>query len=258
MAVKKLFELLVIEPQLKTQAETTRADLKNTFEKKRHLFEEKRKTFQSTEDSSVPPTIEEQSDIQTNVPDELSWIADIWSKSLDTTLQIAAGNAWAKSDVVLDDGTVLLHEVPATALLALEKRLGDIHQLVLSVPTLDPAKGFSLDPDKGKNIYRAREVRKLRTKKVQEPITLAPATVEHPAQVQLVTIDRPIGNLIEQEWSGLVTPRIKGDMIERVEELRRAFKAALHRANTTVTQDPPLTCGQILFNRILGARAVNV
>lgn len=258
MASKRLFELLVVEPQLKTQCETTRADLKNTFEKKRHHFEEKRKTFQSSEDSGAAPVVEEQSDIQTNVADELEWLAGIWSKALDTTLQIAAGNAWAKADVVLDDGTELLKDVPATALLALEKRLGDIHQLILTIPTLDPAKGFTPDPDKGRNIYKARDVRKTRTKKVQEVITLAAATPEHPAQAQLVSVDKPIGYLIEQEWSGLITPSAKGDMIERVEELRRAFKAALHRANATVTPDPPPTCGQVLFRRILGGRAVNV
>ena len=253
MAIKKLFELLVIEPQLKTQAETTRADLKNTFEKKRHHFEEKRKTFQSSEDSGAAPVVEEQSDIQTNVRDELAWLAGIWAKSLDTTLQIAAGNAWAKADIVLDDGSVLMPEVPATALLALEKRLGDIHQLILTIPTLDPAKGFTPDPDRGRNIYKAREVRKTRTRKIQEVITLAQATPEHPAQAQLVPVDKPIGHLIEQEWSGLITPAAKGEMIERVEELRRAFKAALHRANANVVQDPPPVIGKMLFDRILGS-----
>jgi hypothetical protein len=54
---------------------------------------------------------------------------------------------------------------------------------VRSIPTLDPAKGFTHDSAKGAHVFKAREVTKTRTQKVQEPLTLAPATDKHPAQV---------------------------------------------------------------------------
>ncbi len=249
---KKLFELLVIEGQLKTQAQTTRADLRNTFEKKRHLFEEKRKTFAPVEEGA-PPVTEEQSDIQSTIASELQWIAGLWTKALDTSFQVAEGNTRARADVVLDSGTILLTNVPATALLELEKRAGELHELLQAVPTLDPAKGFQLDGAKGRHIYRAREVHKTRTRKVSKPIVLYPATPEHPAQTQLVNVDEPAGSLTEQEWSGLITPAQKASMLEKAEELRRTLKAALHRANAVELPDDLPVCGRKLFDYVLPA-----
>src|SRR5262245_34056114 len=195
---KKLFELLVVEGQLKTQATTTRTDLKATFERKRHLFEEKRKTFTPI-DAGSEPVVEEQSDIQSTVPKELRWIAGLWSKALDASYQVTEGNALARADVVLDDGRVLLQAAPATALLELEKRAGEIRDLILAVPTLDPAKGFRPDPDRGKDIARARDVTKTRTKKVEEHLVVVPPTEQHPAQVAKVSRDLVTGTIQEQE-----------------------------------------------------------
>ena len=69
----KLHELLAIESNLETQAAKVRADLANTFEKKRHLFEEKRLLFTpNTEGAQV--VTEQQTDIQTTVQKELAWV----------------------------------------------------------------------------------------------------------------------------------------------------------------------------------------
>src|SRR5215510_13480155 len=115
----KLHELLAAEGTVKTQADKVRTDLINTFEKKRHLFGEKIVTFTPNTEGAVAVT-EEQSDLQATVKKELSWIADIWSKSIDVAYQVSQSNMDARADVVLDDGTILLKNVPAIALLDLE------------------------------------------------------------------------------------------------------------------------------------------
>lgn len=247
---KKLYEVLVVEGQLKAQAQVTLNDLKATFEKKRHLFEEKRKTFQPIEEGA-PAVTEEQSDIQSTIMSELRWLANIWLKALDTSYQVADGNTIARADVVLDNNTTLLSNVPATALLELEKRANEIQAMLASVPTLDPAKSFRPDPDKGKYIYRARDVNKKRTKKVQKHIVVVPATVEHPAQVAVVNEDIETGTIQEQEWSGLIIPAHKAQMLERAEELRRAIKAALHRANAVELTATPTPVGQKIFDYLI-------
>lgn len=247
---KRLHELLAVEGQLKGQAEASRKDLRNTFEKKRHLFEEKRVTYQP-DGEGVAATVETQSDIQTGVVTELGWIAGIWTKALDASYAIASANRWATADVILDNGTVLLREVPATALLELEKRAGEMQELLSAIPTLDPAKGFTLDTARGANIYQAREVRKKRTKKTFVPLVLAAATKEHPAQVKEGYEDLPVGTLVEQEWSSLLTPAQKGVLLERVEELRRAVKQARQRANDYPLSDDKLPrCGEALFGYV--------
>ena len=60
---------------------------------------------------------------------------------------------------------------------------------------------------------------------------MVPATEKHPAQVKELMLDRPIGTVITQEWSSLITVSQKGDMLDRVEELLRAVKKARARAN---------------------------
>src|SRR5687767_8952751 len=107
MATKKLFELLVIEGQLKGQATATLNDLKNTFEKKRHLFEEKRTTFTENVEGAQA-VVESQSDIQSTVPQELNWISNILSKAIDTSYGVAVGNTLARADVILDNGEKIL------------------------------------------------------------------------------------------------------------------------------------------------------
>lgn len=226
----KLHELLAAEGTNKAQADKCRSDLINTFDKKRHLFGEKVVTFQSATEGVLPVT-EEQLTMQSTIPSELKWLADIWSKAVDAAYQIAESNMSARADVTLDDGRVLYKMAPATALLELEKRASEIHGLVSAIPTLDPAKGFKPAADKGASVYAAREVKKTRTKKVEDYIVVVPATTEHPAQVAKVTKDIDIGVISELEWSGLITPAQKADMLNRAEELRRAFKMARSRAN---------------------------
>lgn len=243
----KVHELLAAEGTVKTQADKCRGDLLNTFDKKRHLFGEKVVTFQSNAEG-VAAVTEEQSDIQSTVKTELRWIAGIWSKALDVAYQIAESNMGARAQVVLDDGTVLLSNIPATALLELEKRAGEIHALITAIPTLDPAKGFKPDADRGEGIYRARDVIKTRTKKVPKVIVKYDATKEHPAQTEMVHVDEPTGVIREQEWSGLITPAEKADMLARAEELRRALKTARSRANESEAATGKL--GTLLFDYV--------
>jgi len=224
----KLHELLAVGGNLEQQAVKTRNDLKATFEKKRHLFEKKLVTFKSNAEG-VEPVIEGQSEIQSTVQKELDWIGGIISKSIDVSHQIDVGNTQAKADIVTEGGETVVKDVPATTLLSLEKELKEVQSLFASIPTLDPAKGFVKDVESG--YYRARDVNKTRTKKEQRPLVLAPATDKHAAQVQLITEDVPTGTIQEQEWSSLLTPAEKSELLERCDVLLRAVKKARARAN---------------------------
>jgi hypothetical protein len=226
----KLHELLAVDSNLKGQAQKTRTELQATMEKKKHLFQEKLVTFISNEEGK-PATTREQSDIQTTVRKEVAWLKPILEKSIDASYVIDIANTTAKADIVLEDGTILVKDVPATALLQLEKRVKEVQEFVKSLPTLDPAKGFKPDTTREVGIYIARQVDKVSTQKIQEPLVLAPATKEHPAQVQLISKDVPVGTIQEQEWSSMLTPAMKADLLERGEELYRAVTKARSRAN---------------------------
>lgn len=229
----KLHEILAVESNLKGQAETTRQDLKATFASKRHHFTQRVVTFTPTSDNGdgAQAVTEESLDLQTTVAKELRWIGNIIAPAIDAGLKVADANTRAKANIVLEDGTVIAENVPATALLELEKRVAEIADLVSSIPTLDPAKGFVPDSTIGVGVFKARADRKIRTRKDVKVLTLAPATDKHPAQAQAINVDVPVGEVVTQEWSGLLSVAQKGDMLERVERLRRAVKQARARAN---------------------------
>lgn len=252
--VVRLHELLAVEGQLKGQAETTRKELAATFDKKRHLFEEKVVVF-TPADEGKEPVREQQSSIMTTVKSELGWITGIWAKALDTSFRVQQTCQSAKADVILEDGTVLLKDAPVLALLELEKRCTEMGELAKQIPTLDGAKGFVADEQRGKGYFRALPRRTFRTKKEQTPIVLYPATPEHPAQTQLITQDVVTGVVQEQEWSAFISSAEKGDIIARVEELQRAVKKARMRANLEATPDETQIGAKLLNFVFTGARS---
>ncbi len=226
----KLHELLAVESAHETQAAKCAAELSDTFQKKRHHFEEKRIVFFPNGEGQSAVT-ETQSDIQTTVSTELTWIGGFIKKSWDASYQVAEANTKARADIVLEDGTTLAKDIPATALLELEKRVTQLQNLLTNIPTLDPTKGFKADSQRGKGIYQAREISKPRTKKEKKVIVKYEATKEHPAQTEILDQDTTVGRIQEQEWSSLITPAEKADLLGRVEILGRAVRRARSRAN---------------------------
>jgi hypothetical protein len=226
----KLHELLAVDGNLENQSGKCRADLAKTFEGKKHHFSEKLVTFTPNTEGH-PAETTEQSDIQNTVKKEIGWICGIMAKSMDASHQIDMANTLAKADVTTEDGETILKDVPATSLLQLEKRIKEVHDLVVAIPTLDPAKGFAQDPQREPGIFKARDVTKPRTKKDQRPLVLYDATKEHPAQTQLITQDIVVGTIREQEWSSLITPAMKSDILGNCDVLLRAVKRARSRAN---------------------------
>lgn len=225
----KLHELLAVDGNLKGQALKTRTDLTQTFEKKKHLFEEKLSTY--TPDNGGPAETREQKDIQSTVRKEVDWITPILVKSWDAAYAIDIANVSAKGDIILDNDEVLAKDVPATALLQLEHRVKEVLELVKVIPTLDPTKGFRPDEQREKGIFKARENRKDKTEKTEDFVVVVPSTKEHPAQVAKVNKDVKIGTILDQEWSAMLAPATKAELITRGEELLRAVTKARSRAN---------------------------
>jgi hypothetical protein len=251
----KLHELLSVAGNLKSQADKTRTDLMETFEKKRHLFGEKVQSFTPILEGAQT-VVESQSDLQSTVPKELSWIKSHLAKALDVQYQIAVANTEAHADVVLEDGISILKNLPATGLLELENRIQEIQALVVKVPTLDPAKGFEICTERGKGIFKAREITKPRTKKVTKVLVKYAATKEHPAQTELVNEDVVVGSILEQEWSGMITPAAKADMLDRCEQLQRAVKRARSRANEMEVDVASMKIGKVLLDYVFEGNSV--
>jgi len=246
----KLHELLAVEKNLENQAAKTRTELEATFEKKRSHFSEIRKTY-SAYTEGAPVKIEEVSEIQTTVKDELLWWSAFQIKSIDLSHQVDVANTQARADVVDDDGNTILKDVPATSLLQLEKRLKEVQVLLTAIPTLDPTKGFKQDDNRSVGIYQARDVESERKTLVKKPLVLYPATDKHPAQCQILEETIATGLLRTQEWSSMLTPVMKASLLERVENLSRFVKKARARANEQDIDVSSSKIGKKLMDYIL-------
>ena len=240
----KLHELLAAVGSASDQASKVVAELMTTFDKKRHLFTEKLVTFTPNTEGALPVT-EEQLSMQSTIRKELEWLKPFWARALDAQFQVNVSNTEAKADIILEDGTKLFEAVPATALLEMEKRASEFHAFVTGIPTLDPAKGFRLDEQRGNGIYRGNLDSRTRTKKAIKVLVKYEATDKHPAQTETYTEDVPVGALATQEWSGLITPAEKAEMIARADELKRAIKVARSRANEATAST------KVVGNRLL-------
>lgn len=249
--MSKLHELLAVENDQRSQAESCRTDLKATFEKKVHHFTKKVVTFKS-DTEGVPDKTESQLDLQTTVRKELGWIGEKLAKAMDLGHQIDIANTSAKADIMLDDGTPLLKSVPSTSLLRMEHRVIELRDLVLAIPTLDPAKGFAPDTSQGPGVYKAHEKEGPRTEKQFKFVIMVPATDKHAAQVKELMADERIGTVVTQEWSSALTVADKGDMLDRVEEVLRAVKKARARANEADLDVAQNKIGDTLLKYVFG------
>lgn len=228
--MSKLHELLAVDTDVMGQAEKCRTELADTFEKKAHHFTQKTLTVKSVKEGE-PDKTEQQLDLQTTVADELKWISEKLTVALDVGHQIDVANTTAVADVSLDDGTPLLNSVPTTSLLRMTHRVTEIRDLIHKIKTLDPAKGFTLDPTQRDGVYKARDTYSHRGEKVFDYIVMVQPTDKHPAQVKELMVDKKSADILTQEWSSLITVKAKGDMLDRVEEILRALKKARARAN---------------------------
>lgn len=168
------------------------------------------------------------------------------SKSLSELFDTTAAKDWAncsaKGDIVVD-GVTLLAQVPATHLLFLDKQLSDIRKFISSIVELDPATEWTKDPNTGLN--KAAPTETIKTEKILEPLTLAPATDKHPAQVQVQNKDIVVGFWTTIKYSGALAKLHKKEYLVRVQKLINAVKGALEQAN--MAEAPSQDIGSKVF-----------
>jgi hypothetical protein len=149
---------------------------------------------------------------------------------LDVTATKDFGNAKGTASVVVGD-VVIVENAPPTFLLSLEQALTNLRTFITTLPTLDPATQWEWSPEA--DAFAARPVGTVRTEKVNVPVTLAPATDRHAAQVQMVTEDRVIGQWTTVKFSGYVKGDRVKELSDRVDRLLTAVKFAREEANAS-------------------------
>ena len=101
-----------------------------------------------------------------------------------------------------------------------------------------------------KHVLRAEPVVTVRKQRTRQYNVMVEATAEHPAQVDVVEVDKPVGEIRSHEWTGMISPRQKAALLEQVDTLIAAVKRARSRANGQLV-DPARKAGEALLAFLL-------
>ena len=232
----KLHELLPVEKDVRGTFMKIVGEVSKLFSSKKEHFEEMDKSYEPIKADDPEKLDREFKPLVTTVPKEIEFFMGHVVKVMDVILQKESSNVEANADVIiaLDDGNIEIAKgVPVAALVQMENILETVkNQVFDNIPTLEPQKHWDKDTTR-KDVYIADQIKRLRCKKVPVPIELAKATDRHPAQVQLINEDVPVGYWNQTDRSGKISPAEKSDLLARLDTLIFAVKSARARANDT-------------------------
>jgi hypothetical protein len=233
----RLHEVLAVEQDLKGNAERTRTATLEMFRSKQNRFNGVRRTFRPysvTEDAvdQGAERLEAETKLATTVATELDKAFRVAAAAITAGYQIDEANTRAKADIEVD-GDVVASNVPATFLLQLERRLRDIRSLFREAPCFDPVRAWAVDVDADRrHVLKADPVVTVRKTRTRKYNVMYEATEEHPAQIDVVEIDEPVGEIRSYEWTGMLASSKRAALVARIDALIAAVKQARSRANT--------------------------
>lgn len=240
----RLSQAVALDTNERTRVATGLTELHRRTSKA-DLFTGQSRVFHASVDGEEKPP--ESKKVQYTASQGFSELRGLMTPWFDAVLTKDTGNTKVLASVEVEG--FKLTDVPVPTLLWMEKQVEDMRKFVESMPILDPAYEWEWDANQG--IFRSAETRTISTKKVQEAIVLYPATAEHPAQTQMVQVDRPVGSWATTAMSGALSGDKKRDILTRINTLARAIKSAREEANSAKIDAREL--GEAFFDYIFGA-----
>lgn len=246
-----LHELLAVEKDAKDVFTKILDETLKTFKQKSTHFLESRKDYNPLHDDDKDRPDEEFVPMVTTVPDKLNYAQKSFIRLMDIEIQKEKANQQACADVIVElpDGNVvtLLEKAPVTFLVQMESVLERIRNLYQNIPTLDPAKEWTVDEVR-ENVYKSNPIERIRTKKIPKVIEKSPATDKFPAQTEIVYSDEPVGTWTQTFASGGLSPKQKSQVLARLDSLIVGIKIARAKANAQEIKKAKI--GQKFFNYI--------
>jgi len=222
--MKKLHELLSVEPDLRTEAQKVGDEVRETLADPKRVIGMIR-TFHPIVDDEDPEP-DERVEMSTTVIGEISRYNLAMGKFIDSTISKEMTNTEASTSLEIGGKAI---DLPATALLNLENRLAEIRKVYASVPVLDPTEIWRYEDDL--EVYVSDIRKTFKTRKVPKTHVAYDATTEHPAQVQVYHEDVRVAERETVLYSGALTVARKRELLKRIDDLSKTIKQARQRAN---------------------------
>ena len=249
-----LHELLAVEKTRTSQAVKLLKETLAKFSKAQQYFQGYDKSLRmivdSPENTAIENAARESVALTTTVPETLSYVMEHWVKAEDVIYQINDSNRSATADLYFR-GEVIAKQVPVDELMGLETRLTTLRGVLVEMPTLAATSKWELMTSSDKEgvwVIESDETT-VKTEKVMTPVVLAPATDKHPAQIEKVVVDKPVGTFSIVKYSGAATSAQKAAVLGNIDDLLVEVKAARMRANQVEVSKGKI--GQVLADIIL-------
>lgn len=241
-----LHQIIAVEKQIKADANRSMTEVYQQMGKD-DLLSGITRTYSPRDDEGeqLPP---ETKPVQMKVEHALAGMQRDLVRLFDIIATKDMGNTEATGNIMVD-GEPLVTQVPVTYLLFLEKQLVDLYTLVRKLPVLDPTDEWSMQEATG--LWASKPVERVRTQKIRRNHQIAPATKEHPAQVEVFTEDEVVGYWTTVKYSGALPLAQVNEMAERVRTLQQAVKYAREQANELAVL--PQDYGAPLLGYIFGS-----
>jgi len=247
----KLHEILAVEGELEGAYKKILAETAKVFADRPDLFMGYEKVYNSFLDEAEHDILPaEHHEMTTTVPAKLQYMFLAVVRYFDAVLQKDSANQAAVANIEID-GVVLAENVPATTLLGLETKLKLVRAALTVIPTLQMGMKWEKAADLGVDIYRqANPEETMRTRKKMKYVTVAEPTDRHPAQVEKEMEEERIGKSTKTNWSGMLTPARKSEILGNLDKVARAVKQARQRANCVEVKNADI--GAKLVDAIMG------
>jgi hypothetical protein len=241
----KLHQILAVDNSTRTQIQKDLTELYHLLQKTQ-LLSGLSRTYEPTKENGEQLTPEETL-LQVRTPDIIRKTSDILVNLYDTVSTRDFANCDAKADVILEDGSILIKDAPATFLLWLEKKLDDVHTLVSNLPVLPADTEWVFD--EAQNCYKNKNaVKTAKTEKVFYPLVLFEGNDKHPPQVSEKSREEVIGYWTTIKYSGSLEAKEVAKIKNRVEKLQKAVKFAREKANSV--DAPKIEVGKKIMDYI--------
>ena len=240
----RLSQIIATEKQIKSRVNSDGAEL-HKINQKPDLFNGMNRVYErKDEDGEDLPG--EQKLVQQRASENLNQWSKMWAELLDVVACKDWGNLQARTDLEVD-GEVLVKDAPVVYLIWLEKQLDDYRTFVDNLPVLDLGKAWKHDPASGLSV--TEPVRTARQKKVPRVLLKVEASENHPAQAEVVHDDVLVGYWSNISTSGALPESRRRQLLERIDNLRKAVKQAREEANSVKVDQ--IAVGTAITNWIL-------
>jgi hypothetical protein len=221
----KLNQVLAIVKGEKTRSYAAITQLNKTA-KKEDLYNGFVKVYRKVDEEGEDFPAQKQV-VRLKAQDVLGETETILSELFDIEATKDVANTHAKADIVVDGVTIAIG-LPPTYLLFLEKQLSDLLTLANNLPTLADDEDWHTDIN-GFQVTPVTTTHK--TKKEAEVLVKYPATKEHPAQTEIIGVDKVVGYWDTTKQSGAISVPRQKEVVARIIKLSKAVKQAREEAN---------------------------